>query len=49
MIARLGIVRVGIANLLAAGSMSFFFVLYHGSAAREKPEHARVPSSLDGI
>ncbi len=48
-IARLGIVRVGIANLLAAGSMSFFFVLYHGSAAREKPEHARVPASLDRL
>ena len=38
-IARLGIVRVGIANLLAAGSMALFFVLYHRSAAREKVKH----------
>jgi tRNA threonylcarbamoyladenosine modification (KEOPS) complex Pcc1 subunit len=38
-IARLGIVRVGIANLLAAGSMSLFFVLYHRSAARETIKH----------
>ena len=38
-IARMGIVRVGIANLLAAGSMSLFFVLYRRSAARETFKH----------
>ncbi|MEE9278703.1 MAG: hypothetical protein V3V67_00880, partial [Myxococcota bacterium] len=38
-IARLGIVQVGIANLLAAGSMALFFVLYHRSAAQEKLKH----------
>ncbi len=38
-IARLGIGRVGIANLLAAGSMALFFVLYHRPAAREKLKH----------
>ncbi len=38
-IARLGIVRVGIANLLAAGSMALFFVLYHRSAVRERLKH----------
>ena len=38
-IARLGIVQVGIANLLAAGSRARFFVLYHRSAAREKLKH----------
>ena len=37
-VAKLGIVRVGIANLLAAGSMSLLFVLYHRAAAREKLE-----------
>ena len=35
-IARLGIVRVGIANLLAAGSMALFFVLSHREQAWEK-------------
>ena len=39
LIARLGIVRVGAANLLAAGSMALFFVLSHRSAAREKFKH----------
>jgi hypothetical protein len=38
-IARLGIVQVGVANLLAAGSMALFFVLYHRSAAQEKLKH----------
>ena len=38
-IARLGIIRVGAANLLAAGSMALFFALYHRSAAREKFKH----------
>ena len=38
-IERLGIARVGIANLLAAGSMALFFVLAHGSAARESLKH----------
>ncbi len=38
-IARLGIARVGIANLLAAGAMALFFILYHRSAAREKLKH----------
>jgi hypothetical protein len=39
-IARLGIVRVGIANLLAAGSMSFFFVLSSDEQAWQKIKHA---------
>ena len=39
LIAELGIVRVGIANLLAGGSMALFFVLYHRSEAREKVKH----------
>ncbi len=39
-IARLGIVRVGIANLLAAGSMSFFFVLSHRDDAWQKIKYA---------
>ncbi len=38
-IERLGVVRVGIANLLASGSMALFFVLYHRSTAREKLKH----------
>ena len=39
-IARLGIARVGIANLLAAGSMGLFFVLSHREQAWEKIKHA---------
>ncbi len=39
LIERLGIVRVGVANLLAAGSMALFFVLYHRSATRERFKH----------
>ncbi len=39
-IARLGIVRVGIANLLAAGSISFFFVVSHREGTWEKIKHA---------
>ena len=39
-IARLGIVRVGIANLLAAGSMSFFFVLSSDEEAWQRIKHA---------
>ncbi len=39
-IAKLGIVRVGIANLLAAGAMSCFFVLSHREKAWEKIKHA---------
>jgi len=35
-IARVGIVRIGIANLLAAGSMALFFVLSHREQAWEK-------------
>ncbi len=35
-IERLGILRVGAANLLAAGSMSFFFVISHRDKAWEK-------------
>ena len=38
-IARLGIARVGIANLLAAGSMALFFMLAHGSAAKDSLKH----------
>ncbi len=39
-IARVGIVRIGIANLLAAGSMSFFFVLSHRENAWEELKQA---------
>ncbi len=39
-IAELGIVRVGIANLLAAGSMSLFFVLSSDEEAWQRIKHA---------
>ena len=39
-IAKLGIVRVGVANLLAAGSMSVFFVISHRDKAWEKIKQA---------
>ena len=39
-IARLGIVRVGIANLLAAGSISIFFMVSHREGTWEKIKHA---------
>ena len=39
-IGRLGIVRVGLANLLAAGSMALFFVLYHREGAWGRIKHA---------
>jgi hypothetical protein len=38
-VAQLGIVRISIANLLAAGSMSLFFVLSHRENADEEIEH----------
>ena len=43
-IARLGIARISIANLLAAGSMSFFFVLSHREKAREEIKRALHPA-----
>ena len=39
-IERLGIVRVGFANLVAAGSMAFFLVISHREEAWEKIKHA---------
>ncbi len=39
-IATLGLVLVGTANLLAAGAMSFFFVVSHREKAWEKIKHA---------
>ncbi|MGE4609157.1 MAG: hypothetical protein AAEJ52_20685, partial [Myxococcota bacterium] len=48
-IARLGTVRVGIANLLAAGSMALFFVLYHHSVAREKLKHSFADFLFDSV
>jgi hypothetical protein len=38
-IAKLGIVPVGVANLLAAGSMALYFVLSHRETAWEKVKH----------
>ena len=43
-IARVGIVRIGIANLLAAGVLARFFVVYHRSAAAEKLEQGAHPA-----
>ncbi len=40
-IARLGIVRLGVANLLAAGTMALFFVLSHRARAWKKFKHTR--------
>ncbi len=39
-IAKLGIIRVGVTNLLAAASMAFFFVISHREDAWEKIKHA---------
>jgi hypothetical protein len=39
-IARLGIVRVGAANLLAAATMALFFVLSHREETWQKLKHA---------
>jgi hypothetical protein len=44
-IERLGVIRVGIANLLAAGAMALFFALYHRSEAQEKVKHS-IPDFL---
>jgi len=39
LIEKLGVIRVGIANLLAAGSMALFFVLYHRFEEHETFKH----------
>jgi hypothetical protein len=43
-IARVGILRIGIANLLAAGVLARFFVVYHRSAVAEKLEQGAHPA-----
>jgi hypothetical protein len=48
-IAKLGILRVCVANLLAAGSMALFFVLYHRSVAREKLKHGLADFLFDSF
>ncbi len=48
-IERLGIVRIGIANLLAAGSLALFFVLSHRVGAWHKLKHTTPELMLDSL
>ncbi len=48
-VARLGMVRVGAANLLAAGTMALFFVLSHRAKTWQKREHTRADVLFDSV
>ena len=48
-IASLGIARVGVANLLAAGTMALYFVLAHRAKPWHKLEHTRGELILDSL
>jgi len=48
-IERIGIERVGIANLLAAGTMGLFFILSHRAKAWQKIKHTSGELALDSV
>jgi hypothetical protein len=48
-IGRLGIVRVGAANLLAAGTMALYFLLSHRAKAWRRLEHTRADLAFDAF
>jgi hypothetical protein len=48
-IERLGVVRVGVANLLAAGTIALFFVLSHRAKTWAKLEHTRADLIFDSF